>query len=139
MTKPEQATSRKQKAHLGPSAPSSLRPDPAPNLDPSQKETFGARVSRRAADRLRAGHVWVYASDFELLSSGNAPADQPPSLVPVADYRGMLLGTALYCPSSQIPLRMVSRDATCEAEWLKLLVKRLSHAIDRRVPMMNSD
>src|SRR5580698_2694983 len=28
----------------------------------SQDRAFGARVSRRAADRLRAGHVWVYAS-----------------------------------------------------------------------------
>src|SRR3569833_2906006 len=109
MPKPEHAPSRNQKAHLGPSAPSSLRPDPAPNLDPSQKATFGARVSRRAADRLRAGHVRVYASDIELLNSGNTPADQPATLMPVADYRGMLLGTARYSPSSQIALRMVSR------------------------------
>ena len=101
---------------------------------------FGARVSRRAADRLRAGHVWVYASDVESLElGGRLAAIAAPSLLPVADYRGMLLGTALYSPTSQIALRLVSRDAIAEAEWLKLLGKRLSHAIDRRVPMMNSE
>lgn len=139
MTKPEQANSKRQKAHRGRGAPSSPSPVPPANIDPNQQENFGARVSRRAADRLRAGHVWVYASDIELLDSGNAPGGQPPALVPVADYRGMLLGTALYSPSSQIALRMVSREAIGEAEWLKLIVKRLSSAIDRRVPMMNSD
>jgi 23S rRNA (cytosine1962-C5)-methyltransferase len=51
----------------------------------------------------------------------------------------MLQGTAVYSPSSQIALRLVSREAVGEDEWLKLLGKRLSHAIDRRVPMMNSE
>ena len=41
----------------------------------SNAHGFGARVSRRAADRLRAGHVWVYASDVESLKlgAGDAP------------------------------------------------------------------
>ena len=34
-------------------------------------KAIGARVSRRAADRLRAGHVWVYASDVESLNAGD--------------------------------------------------------------------
>src|SRR5579871_3991673 len=45
-------------------------------------------VSRRAADRLRAGHVWVYRSDIE------HAAEQEAGLVPVADYRGLPLGSA---------------------------------------------
>ncbi len=98
----------------------------------------GARVSRRAADRLRAGHVWVYSSDIESLELGPNTGSAP-TLLPVADYRGMLLGTALYSPSSQIALRLVSREAMVEEEWLKLLAKRLSRAIDRRVPMMTSE
>ena len=79
----------------------------------------GAKISRRAADRLRGGHLWVYASDIE---SFELPvAGEPPALLPVADSRGILLGTALYSPSSQIALRLVSREAIDEAEWLELL------------------
>jgi 23S rRNA (cytosine1962-C5)-methyltransferase len=106
--------------------------------EPGRKEGFGAFVSRRAADRLRAGHVWVYASDLVSLELPGQETEAP-ALLPVADNRGMLLGTALYSPSSQIALRMVSRDEIGEAEWLKLLAKRLSHSIDRRVPIMNAD
>ena len=96
----------------------------------------GARVSRRAADRLRAGHVWVYASDVESLEVGGGDA---PALLPVADSRGLLLGTALYSPISQIALRLVSREAMGEAEWLELLGRRLKNAISRRVPELNSE
>src|ERR1700684_3101227 len=49
---------------------------------------FGATVSRRAADRLRAGHLWVYASDVVAVSLPK-PED---TLLPVADNRGLLLG-----------------------------------------------
>ena len=97
---------------------------------------FGARISRRASDRLRAGHVWVYASDVEALNAGAGAA---PALLPVADNRGLLLGTALYSPTSQIALRMVSREAIDDEKWLELLGRRLSNAIDRRVPELNSD
>ncbi|MGC9158980.1 MAG: SAM-dependent methyltransferase, partial [Terracidiphilus sp.] len=71
----------------------------------------GARISRRAAERLRAGHLWVYASEIESLAlpDPELPAGNPPALVPVADNRGLLLGTALYSPISQIALRMVAR------------------------------
>lgn len=97
--------------------------------------TIGARVSRRAADRLRAGHVWVYASDVEALELGDSDVS---ALLPVADYRGMLLGTALYSPSSQIALRLVSREAIDETAWLDLLASRLTDAIDKRMPILRS-
>jgi 23S rRNA (cytosine1962-C5)-methyltransferase len=93
-------------------------------------------VSRRAADRLRAGHLWVYASDIESLEAG--PGD-PPALLPVADSRGLLLGTALYSPSSQIALRLVSREALDQAGWLKLLEARLRAAIARRKPLLTAE
>jgi 23S rRNA (cytosine1962-C5)-methyltransferase len=102
----------------------------------SHEHEYGARVSRRAADRLRAGHVWVYASDVESLNTGGGDA---PALLPVADSRGLLLGTALYSPTSQIALRMVSRESIGEAEWLDLLGRRLKNAISRRVPELNSE
>ncbi len=92
----------------------------------------GARISRRAADRLRSGHLWVYASDVEAIETGGGA----PSLLPVADGRGLLLGTALYSPTSQIALRMVSREAIGEAAWLKLIEQRLRAAISRRMPLL---
>jgi 23S rRNA (cytosine1962-C5)-methyltransferase len=96
----------------------------------------GAKISRRAADRLRAGHVWVYASDIEAVEAG---AGDPPALLPVADNRGLLLGTALYSPASQISLRMVSRAAISETEWLALLEERLHTAVRKRLPMLDAE
>jgi 23S rRNA (cytosine1962-C5)-methyltransferase len=97
---------------------------------------LGARINRRAADRLRIGSVWVYASDIEQIEPG--PGDTPP-LLPVADSRGILLGTALYSPSSQIALRLVSREAISEPAWLALIESRLRTAIDRRLLTLKSE
>jgi 23S rRNA (cytosine1962-C5)-methyltransferase len=98
----------------------------------------GATVNRRAADRLRAGHLWVYASDIEKLSNPGGEA-APPALLPVADSRGLLLGTALYSPASQIALRLISRESIGQSEWLKLLATRLRQAIARRKPLLNDE
>jgi 23S rRNA (cytosine1962-C5)-methyltransferase len=96
----------------------------------------GARISRRAADRIRAGHVWVYASDIENLK---LPAGSSTALVPVADQRGLLLGTALYSPTSQIALRLISREEVNEAAWLDLFENRLAAAIERRLPLLSDE
>jgi 23S rRNA (cytosine1962-C5)-methyltransferase len=122
-----------RKAALGAQAPLAARPTPKPLRD------FGATVNRRAADRLRSGHLWVYASDIEGISLSNDAADAPPALLPVADSRGLLLGTALYSPSSQIALRLVSREALDEPAWLSLLASRLKRAIARRKPLLDSE
>ncbi|MGA8110950.1 MAG: class I SAM-dependent rRNA methyltransferase [Acidobacteriaceae bacterium] len=99
------------------------------------REAAGAvRVSRRAADRLQAGHVWVYRSDVEQWPEGELAA----GLVPVADRRGSLLGTGLYSPSSEIALRLVSQDAIGEAEWPGILRERLRASIERRRPMLDA-
>ena len=95
----------------------------------------GVTVSRRAADKLRAGHLWVYASD--VLSVHPPTPENSPDLVSVADNRGIFLGTALYSPASQIVLRLVSREALNEEAWLKLLESRLRAAISRRGPMLD--
>jgi 23S rRNA (cytosine1962-C5)-methyltransferase len=100
------------------------------------KPQAGAQISRRAADRLRSGYVWVYASDVESLESGTV---ETPTLLPIADSRGLLLGTGLYSPASQIVLRLVSRNAIDETEWLELLGQRLSAAIERRLPIFTSE
>jgi 23S rRNA (cytosine1962-C5)-methyltransferase len=109
--------------------------DPAPHKQPAPLTAPGARINRRAADRLRAGHLWVYASDIEVIEAG----DHPPAIMLVADSRGLLLGTALYSPSSQIAFRLISREATDEAGWLKLLETRLRAAIARRQPLLSEE
>ncbi|SRR6266568_1448125 len=114
---------------------SKRKPYPTDSQPKPGHHGLGARVSRRAADRLRSGHLWVYASDIESLETGQGE----PTLMPVADSRGLLLGTALFSPSSQIALRLVSREAIDEAEWMKLLESRLRAAIARRRPMLNKE
>jgi 23S rRNA (cytosine1962-C5)-methyltransferase len=93
------------------------------------------RVSRRAADRLQGGHVWVYRSDVEAWPEGELAA----GLLPVADRRGALLGTGLYSPASEIALRLVSQEAIGEAEWLQSLRERLRTAIEQRRPMLDAE
>ena len=91
-----------------------------------------AVVSRRAAERLRAGHVWVYRSDVEhLLSNGE-------DLIAVVDNRGLPLGTALLSPDSQIPLRLVTTGPLANREaWLFLLEERLRRAVQLRREMLD--
>ncbi|MGB6194483.1 MAG: class I SAM-dependent rRNA methyltransferase [Terracidiphilus sp.] len=111
---------------------------PAPGKQPAlpaQLPVAGARISRRAADRLRAGHLWVYSSDIESIEAG----DDPPALLQVADSRGLLIGTALYSPTSQIALRLVSREALDHDGWLKLLETRFRAAIARRQSLLTGD
>jgi 23S rRNA (cytosine1962-C5)-methyltransferase len=105
----------------------------APTVQPPAAPV-GAIVSRRAADRLRGGHVWVYASD---VVGVNLPKPEE-TLLPIADQRGIFLGTALYSPASQIALRLVSREALDHGAWLKLLAARLRTAIARRKPMLDA-
>jgi 23S rRNA (cytosine1962-C5)-methyltransferase len=87
----------------------------------------GAVIARRAADRLRAGHVWVYASDIEQVEAGELP------FLTVVDGRGIPMGTALYSPASQIALRLVTTEIlTKQDQWLALLKERLHQAFARR-------
>lgn len=105
----------------------------ARNQNQNEPPPPGAVITRRAADRLRNGHLWVYASDIESI----IPPHQ--SLIPVADNRGLLLGTALYSSTSQIALRLVSRDALDEPTWLELFATRLRRSIARRKPLLSKD
>ena len=80
------------------------------------------KVSRRGANRLKDGHVWVYRSDI-LSANGISPG----ALVGVADEREKFLGTALYSSASQIAIRMISREAVKDLDFL--LRKRVQEAI----------
>ena len=98
-----------------------------------------AKITRRAAERLRAGHLWVYRSDVERLGPGTegAPGISPTvaagALVSVIDSRGIPLGTALYSAESEIALRMVSRQAGLgRAEYLGEVRERVQAALRLR-------
>ncbi len=91
-----------------------------------------AIISRRAADRLRAGHVWVYRSDIEHLVEMDA------GLLAVADHRGFPLGTALWSPSSQIALRLLTTDPhLTHPSWMALFDQRLRQAFQLRTGMLD--
>lgn len=62
-------------------------------------------INRRAAERLAAGHVWIYSSD--IADRGQALAGD---VVNVLDPRGRPCGAAHYSSSSQITLRMLGKD-----------------------------
>lgn len=62
------------------------------------------RVNRKAADRIDAGHPWIFSSD--LLDRGKAAAGDAVKMV---DPKGAVLGIAHYSDSSQISLRLLDR------------------------------
>ena len=120
MTRTRQATSR--------------RPESAARPHTAAVAGRAAVVNRRAADRLRTGHPWVYASD--VVEVTGEERDAPAGLIPVADQRGIPLGTALYSPQSQIVLRLVSHELlTTDGEWLALIETRLRRALALRATM----
>jgi 23S rRNA (cytosine1962-C5)-methyltransferase len=93
---------------------------------PADKPGFPVvKVSRKGANRLNDGHVWVYRSDI-VTADGVAPG----ALVGVVDERGKFLGTALYSGASQIAIRMLSKDAVQDLDGL--LRRRLREAISYR-------
>ena len=94
-----------------------------------------AIISRRAAERIRAGHVWVYRSDVEQMVLPESPS----RLVAVFDSRGNPLGTALYSASSQIALRVVSSRNLDQVGWIGLFRERLRSAIQFRREMQNEE
>ena len=97
---------------------------------PVQSKTPIVRISPRGATRLKSGHVWVYRSDI-VSADGAAPG----SLVAVNDHRGEFLGTALYSSSSQIAVRLISRDPV--TDFPALLRQRIADAISYREPIIH--
>jgi len=83
------------------------------------------KISPRGVARLKDGHVWVYRSD--IVSAADAA---PGALVTVTDTRGKPLGAALYSSSSQIAVRMISRDTVSDLPTL--IRERIAAAIAYR-------
>jgi 23S rRNA (cytosine1962-C5)-methyltransferase len=86
------------------------------------------RINDRATARLHSGHVWVYASD--VVEERGA---EPGAMVHVVGPKDKLLGSAIYSSTSQIKLRLLSRELlSSEEDLLKLVRQRVQEAIDYR-------
>ena len=99
------------------------------------------RISRRAADRLRTGHLWVYRTDLETHQPSAAPdpgspgpsGPLPGALVTLTDSRDIPLGTALYSSASTIAARLISRTpALTRTQYLTGLRTRIDAALQLR-------
>lgn len=110
------------------------RVERAPRLLPGQAQGPAVVVTRRAADRLRAGHLWVYRSDTEALIPSEGSTDiAAGALVTVVDGRGIPLGAGLYSTASQIAVRIVSGEpGITRAAYLDDVRHRLSAAFSLR-------
>ena len=91
------------------------------------------RVTSKGAGRVTSGHPWIFSSDI-----ADRDGAQPGQPVRVADPRGRPLGTAHYSSSSQISLRMLSRQV--EDIGRDFLLRRLRAAEEhRRAVVRHSD
>lgn len=61
-------------------------------------------ISRRATDRILAGHPWIYRTDVEQADAG------PGGVVRLTDGRKRFWGQALYSDQSQIAVRLLTRE-----------------------------
>jgi len=85
------------------------------------------RITRRAADRLLAGHLWIYRTDLESSTA------TPGALVTIVDPRGLPLGTALYSSASKIAARLISRVPDLSREqYLQDVRTRIAAALQLR-------
>lgn len=87
-------------------------------------------ISHRGAERIRAGHVWVYRSD--IVDASDVP---PASVVAIQEEgargnRRWSLGSAFYSTASEIAVRLLSRAAIDNLD--ELLRARIRQAIAYR-------
>jgi 23S rRNA (cytosine1962-C5)-methyltransferase len=108
--------------------------DRGPRVVAGQLYGPAAAITRRAADRLRAGHLWVYRSDIEsLVPPVDATEVAAGALVTVMDSRGIPLGTGLYSSASQIAVRMVAVEASLtRPAYLQQMRERVGAALALR-------
>jgi 23S rRNA (cytosine1962-C5)-methyltransferase len=82
-------------------------------------------VTKRGADRIRSGHLWIYRSD--VVAAGEAAGG---SIVIVRDQNRNFVGQAFFSDSSQIALRFLSQtEEPIDREWWR---SRLLEAAARR-------
>jgi 23S rRNA (cytosine1962-C5)-methyltransferase len=83
------------------------------------------RVNRKAANRIASGHPWIFSSDVTERDHA-----APGSVVKVVDPHRRPLGMAHYSSTSQICLRLLTRDI--QEIGLEFFARRLAEANDYR-------
>ena len=83
-----------------------------------------AEVTRKGANRIRSGHLWIFKSDIRAVNAEGG------SIVTVLDERRKFLGKAFYSDKSEIALRFITRDdVRIDKEFWR---KRIVQAAKRR-------
>jgi 23S rRNA (cytosine1962-C5)-methyltransferase len=83
-------------------------------------------VTKRGADRIRRGHLWIYRSDVTNTSDAAGG-----SIVGVQDEHRNFIGQAFYSDSSQIALRFLTQTRNAiDRDWWR---KRIRAAAARRL------
>jgi 23S rRNA (cytosine1962-C5)-methyltransferase len=91
-------------------------------------EADGRIVLRKERDqRVRSGHLWVYAGEVERVAGGVRPGDP----VVVVDHRGHFLGRGTYNPASSICVRLLTHRRD-ESVGPPLLRRRIARAVAYR-------
>jgi len=87
------------------------------------------RITRRAADRLLSGHLWVYRTDLE----PHQDSDPTPGALVTLTTAGKPLGTAIYSTASQIAARLISPTPNLtRQQYLDDLRLRIAAALQLR-------
>ncbi len=82
-------------------------------------------VTKRGADRVRGGHLWIYKSD--VVDTGDGPGG---SVVRVQDQHRNFVGQALFSNASEITLRFLTQsEELIDREWW---LRRILDAAARR-------
>ncbi len=88
-------------------------------------------VTKRGADRIRGGHLWIYRSDVV-----NADEATGGSIVAVRDPNRNLVGQAFFSDTSQIALRFLSQtQESIDRDWWR---RRILEAAARRMSITSN-
>src|SRR6267143_2613925 len=88
-------------------------------------------VTKRGADRVRQGHLWIYRSDVVDIAGATGG-----SVVSVHDPRGNFVGQAFFSGASEIALRLLTQTKeTIDREWWR---SRIRKAAARRTSLRSA-
>lgn len=91
------------------------------------------KLRKTRETRVRGGHPWIYASEIESVDGAFENGD----IVDVQDFRGKFIGRGFYNPTSQISLRILTRnDEPCDRTFF---AKRIQDAWDYRKLLCDPD
>jgi 23S rRNA (cytosine1962-C5)-methyltransferase len=77
---------------------------------------FRVELTAKGVERVRRGHLWVFASDLKRLKE----TPREPAVVTAVSRRGEVLGRGLYNPRSKIAFRLLSRgDETIDESFFR--------------------